>query len=63
MTGLGCNNNDEEGCEISCHSQGLLSRCHMGDMGDMGDRGDRGYMCVMYVMYDMYVCYVCMYVM
>ena len=25
MTGLGCNNKDvsEEGCEISCHSQGL----------------------------------------
>ena len=39
MTGLGCNNKDvsEEGCEISCHSQGLLSGCHMGDMGDMGD--------------------------
>ena len=37
MTGLGCNNKDvsEEGCEISCHSQGLLSGCHMGDMGDI----------------------------
>ena len=42
MTGLGCNNKDvsEEGCEISCRSQGLLSGCHIGDMGDMGDMGD-----------------------
>ena len=39
MTGLGCNHKDvsEEGCEISCHSQGLLSGCHMGDMGDICD--------------------------
>ena len=36
MTGLGCNNK-EEGCEISCHSQGLLSGCHMDDMGDICD--------------------------
>ena len=47
MTGLGCNNKDvsEEGCEISCHSQGLLSGCHMGDLGDMGDMGDMGDIC------------------
>ena len=42
MTGLGCNNKDvsEEGCEISCHSQGLQSGCHMGDMGDICDIHD-----------------------
>ena len=47
MTGLGCNNKDvsEEGCEISCHSQGLLSGCHMGDMGDMGDICDICHIC------------------
>ena len=39
MTGLGCNNKDvsEEGSEISCHSQRLLSGCHMDDMGDICD--------------------------
>ena len=44
MTRLGCNNKDvsEEGCEISCHSQGLLSGCHMGDMGDIRDIRDMG---------------------
>ena len=40
MTGLGCNNKDvsEEGCEISCHSQGLLSGhhiCHIRDICDI----------------------------
>ena len=64
MTGLGCNNKDvsEEGCEISCHSQGLLSGCHMGDMYVMYVLCVLCMLC-MYVMYVCYVCMLCMYVM
>ena len=40
MTGLGCNNKDvsEEGCEISCRSQGLLSGDGEGGWGGGGVR-------------------------
>ena len=39
MTRLGCKNKDvsEEGCEISCYSQGLLSGCHRGDICHIRD--------------------------